>query len=407
MEPCIFHADKTGFESLRRQLQLLKVLPRYLSSRLAMAVCSCRRTRTTTINISNEEFSELKQTLKGHFDQWINIASSSALAVACNILCTDSSSTSSEQRLLYIIDCALNGDFTLLEAEKKTCRQSTVTKDTVPSLGGDNSDRAVKLTERQIGLMVKKRKRKMPIKDRITIPLHRNHIELLQKVVGTHFEKICQKFKCVVEIDWDATNSNVKREVKQTTLLVWCRSSQTLSDIRRYLLEILNDRRLVQDTLNMKRYSYLNGETEIVRDIVLSYQLTDHFTEKVLGRKRHCNRTWQCRQRVKSLPSVLDTMLCSRCHQPYSEVLVKDMPCIFHPGQRDEADGQLTWNCCHKQSECGDIADDHLYTGCWTGSHMWDSTSLTETLSPSPAAKVPVKHRHKMNWAVVGYVKAF
>ncbi|XP_046549366.1 uncharacterized protein LOC124259303 isoform X2 [Haliotis rubra] len=407
MEPCIFHTDKTGFECLRRQLQLLKVLPRHLSQRLAMAVCSCRKTRTTTINISNEEFSELKQTLKGHFNQWINTTSSSALAVACNILHTDSSPTSSEKHLLYIIDRALNGDFTLLEAEKETSRRSTVTKDAEPSCGSDNSDNAVKLTKRQIGLMVKKRKRKMPIKEGVSIPLHRNYIEPLQKVVGARFEKICQKFKCVVEVDWDATNSNMQSEVKQTKLLVWCRSSQTISDIRRYLLEILNDRRLVQNTLNMKRYSHVNGETEIVRDIVLSYQLTDHFTEKVLGRKRHRNRTWQCRQRVKSLPSVLDTMLCSRCHQPYSEVLVKDTPCNFHPGQRDESNGELIWNCCHKQSEYGDIADDHLYTGCWTGSHMWDSTSLTEALTPSSATKVPVKQRHKMNWAVVGYVKAF
>ncbi|XP_046360487.1 uncharacterized protein LOC124138020 [Haliotis rufescens] len=341
MEPCIFHENKTGFECLRRQLQRSKVLPRHLSPRLAMAVCSCRKTRTATIDISNEDFSNLKQTLKIHFDQWISTASSSALAVAWKVLCTDSAPTSSEKCLLYIIERALKGDFTLLEAEKKTCTRWLLTGDAVPNSGSNDdndnsSNKAPKLTQRQKGLMVKKRKRKMPIRGSVHIPLNGDHIVLLYKAVGAQFERIFHKFKCVIEVDWEATNSNVERSINLTTLSVWCRSSQTLTDIRRYLQEMLSDRRHILNVMNMKRNTHRDDDTPIEHDIHLSYQLTDHFTEKVLGRKRHRNRCRQSRQRVKSLPSALDTMLCDRCQQPYSEVLYKDIPCSFHPGQRGQ-----------------------------------------------------------------------
>lgn len=279
---CFYHNEKGYFGVVAKELKPMLGIPRTCLSRLAMAICSCRKKtdKRTSFEemIQQDEYenigdSDLLYKLFASGSSSNNAMSQGSYANAngyiSNAIKYKSLGNESATRLVIILKMASRKNYkylceemigqqqqldstssdneqiatTTIEAKEKGSVSISPLKNDV-IIYKNNSKRACRSHE--IRFILQKRKRQADTMTRQTLPMFGGSVKTLYRTknIGEKFCALSAKCKpCVIEMDFEATGERMRQNMKMTIIKIWCKRMhlpiivRTLTDAARKVQE--------------------------------------------------------------------------------------------------------------------------------------------------------------------------
>ncbi|GFS13526.1 hypothetical protein ElyMa_001398900 [Elysia marginata] len=411
---CLYHADPTSFLSAMKEVGRTLQIPAPLCKRGAMAVCSCRTSRTSSqrmnvaelrVFLASCEISDamlLSHLTGGPIQTKADETNLMAIQLVKNALHEASiCERESTLRFTALLKMTMKQDLSLLEKEAEIGGSKPVERKPCKRKGAP------------LYVMIHKIKKRSGGKANVlTLPMFGGNFKRLQLEarVGERFKSISLKYKpCYIEVDYQATGAAMAQKQQKTVVNIWCKK-ENYEMIRRQLVteaQILQERityaheqQLIRFKMN-KRDRYLrdaNRRTRVSSSSLARLadpELIKEAKKEDFSRKRRADRQRKAvlmHRKTDSKRKKDGCLKCIHCYNSFTEVhaehneltgkpprskSIKIPPeCRYHPGFPIKKLGK--WSCCmqdtHNSSEPSDISTSHRVTGCSIGhSHVWRS----------------------------------
>lgn len=358
---CLYHSDKYHFDVVCREIEKAKIIPRAYARRLAMCVCSCRKSR---FNLAAEVKQLDLQNMACHLENCVKtnkwpLSLVTLLKPLVNTYYVRIENYS-QSMLIWVLFRAVNdNNFDLLETLVKK-----------PSPTGPTKEQQ-KITPTQFQFMLNKKWKNSKNHCDIIIPLFAGNTKLLQ---GD------ERFKClqlqhkdiVIKIDHKANTQFMEKNIAKTRMKLAGKCESEMHKFGQALVKLAADIQMTLDRKHriqyekrkeqraQKMYSYCSSTNDHV-PVEYKEEMEDHYT-------RRCNANRKGSKTKSVADSCLKDGHCMNCLDKFV-TLKNPEDCKYHPGFIGL---DSKWSCCGICAETDQpTLQEHKNTGCFTGVHNW------------------------------------
>lgn len=359
---CMYHGNRVQFAVLTTELRKNRVIPKQYLTRLASAVCSCRRHKTSILHLMTEE--DLLHVTK-HLEE-VELPKMTPNLRTCirNVIeQTFSLEQYCETKLLYIVYRAL------VDSSYDELTYSAI--NTNPKAFTPEEKKLERMTKKQFDCMKNRKLKKDSNVTRLVLPMFARNIKKFKE--SPRYKQVRDDFApdglFVFFCDVENTNFIVSNE-KQTAVKVYLKNNEKFPVVKAKMIEVANE---LQESEDLRHRSYK-------RHVRHKYWSTDDFeddvgtiTDVALKVKESSKAEFKKKRTNKKKPkraSVLSGGHCLQCLAPFVNIHTNDRVCRHHPGYIVHP--ELVWSCCDAKSQ--DSSVDymmHQRTGCRTSQHNW------------------------------------
>lgn len=362
---CMYHGNRVQFALLTKELRKSKVIPKQYLTRLASAVCSCRRHKTSILQLMTEE--DLLRVTKHLEDIELPKMTTTLRTCLHNIIeQTSSLEQYCETKLLYIVYRALvDSSYEELTYDAINRRPKAFTPE-------EKKPEQIRMTRKQFECMKIRKLKKGSNITHIVLPMFARNIKKFKESPG--YKQLRKDFAhdglFVFFCDEENTNF-IKANQKHTALKVYLGDTENFPIVKAKMLEVANQLQESEDRRHNKshkrhfRQKYWNTEdfeddVGTITDVALDFK--ESF--KAEFKKKRTNK------KKPNRASVLSGGHCLQCLAPFFDIHTTDRVCKHHPGYLVHP--ELVWSCCSVKSQ--ESKADHIMhqkTGCRTSQHNW------------------------------------
>lgn len=358
---CMYHGNRVQFAVLTKELRKNRVIPKQYLTRLASAVCSCRRHKTSSLHLMTEE--DLLHVTKHLEEVELPKMTPNLRSYLHNVIeQTFSLEQYCETKLLCIVYRALM-DSSYDELTYNAINRNKVFK--------PEEKKPERMTKKQFDCMKNRKLKKDSNLTRLVLPMFARNIKKFKESPG--YKQVRDDFAPdgLFVFFCDDENSNfIVSNQKQTAVKVYLRDNKNFPVVKAKMIEVANE---LQESEDLRHRSYK-------RHTRPKYWSTDDFeddvgtiTDVALKVKESSKAEFKKKRTNKKKPkkaSVLSGGHCLQCLAPFVDIHATDRVCRHHPGFIVHP--ELVWSCCDAKSE-ESSADYmmHQRTGCRTSQHNW------------------------------------
>ncbi|XP_046360340.2 uncharacterized protein LOC124137946 [Haliotis rufescens] len=372
MPDCVYHTDKVKFESVRKDLQKLQILPKKYGPRLAMTVCTCRKNvkkgnyDVHSLEITRGEVAKVYDDV--NLPKWD--AYPQTKDFVSNVLSTYYTGLS-KRKLLCVLVKALDNDFNIFAPEMRLKPIKKKEHKTSPSA---------------VHYIIRKRKKSCSIKTDVILPLFGGNSKSLEPATGKGFCEVSRKFDCVVQFDGEKTKMFMDKGQQKTMVTVWCKSQESLGEISQYLTAAAMKIQAETSRKHEQEHRKRVAAREIKKSIHLksspgdqtAYQfemdrkdiMSLDFEKKVMKDDKH--KRYQLCGKDRFDPLVGGH--CLNCLKTYDSLKENGDVCRYHKGFifYCAEERYYTWSCCsYSVQYLKPTHAEHSVSGCTEGQHVW------------------------------------
>ncbi|XP_061188521.1 uncharacterized protein LOC133196678 [Saccostrea echinata] len=363
-EECLFHGDRVQFHALTRGLKENRVIPKTYLTRLASAVCSCRRHKTNTSQLMTMD--DLRHVME-HLEE-VELPKMTLALRNCLrgiIKETHSLEQYGKTKLLYIVYNALvNSSFDELTYNSINSRPKPM-----PTTTDVQKQR---MTKEQFVCMKNKRLSRKELVRQINLPMFGRNIKKFTE--SAEYKCVKQDYDNVKLFVWFCDKENtdfINSNQKKTAVKLYMKDLREFEAVKYKLVQIAEKIQTLQDTQREARksarraYRYYHDPTDFepdfrsITDIALQVKESSESEYKKKTIKKKAKKS-----------SILTGGHCMNCLAPFVDIHTSDRECRHHPGYI--MNPKLVWSCCRRR--CGEQKADHTMhkrTGCSTTQHNW------------------------------------
>ncbi|XP_078337835.1 uncharacterized protein LOC111136771 isoform X2 [Crassostrea virginica] len=359
---CMYHGDRAGFAVLTRELKRNRVLPKPYLTRLASAVCSCRKCKTDINQMLRE--TDLGHMIKHLEEEELPRLSASLVNYLLRIIRKTPFEQYCETKLLYIVYKALAER----SYDELTYNAINSRPKPLPPVAAVKNPGRISMSKKQFNCMQNKKLRKKDSVRHVILPLFaRNVLKLKQ---SHDYQRLREEFApdglfvsfCEKE-NTNFINSNQTKTAVQLYLKNVGRFSSLVAKLKQVAENLQTER---DDQLRTRKQMCLERNVEPHHD-------NQTITEFALDLKESSGSQFGKKKSTKrkhKKPLILSGGHCLNCLAPFVDIHTKERECRHHPGFLVYP--KQVWSCCKRKSK--ELKADyavHSQTGCRTSQHNW------------------------------------
>ncbi|XP_056003492.1 uncharacterized protein LOC125657479 [Ostrea edulis] len=369
---CLYHGDRVQFHVLTKGLKENRVIPKAYLTRLASAVCSCRRHKTDIhLLMTTEDLCHMTNHLRDV--KLPNMTTSLRNYLHSIIKATHSLEQYGEVKLLYVVYNALvNNAFDELtyNAINSRPKQIPTTKNTTAVT------KHRRMTKKQFICMKNKKLSKKDNVRKVILPMYARNMRKFTE--SKEYKSVKENYGNAKFFLWccDEENTNfINSNQKKTSVKLYMKDERVslFEAVRKELMQIAAklqaDLDREREKLKQLRRAYRLQREDCYHD---SEPVFETFTDialqvKVSSKAEYEKRT--IKKRAKK-SSALTGGHCMNCSALFLDIHTDDSVCRHHPGYLLYT--KQVWSCCN--AKCSERRADHTLhknTGCSTAQHNW------------------------------------